>query len=41
VTQPCVANWGKRGKIPDLQQLRIERITKGVLVADKKILGKK
>ncbi len=37
VTQPTVANWKSRGKIPALQQLRIELATLGALVADRKI----
>lgn len=33
VKQPAVSNWKTRGKIPHLQQLRIELITKGKLKA--------
>ena len=40
VTQPTISNWKSRGKIPKLQQLRIEHITSGKLRADKKILVK-
>lgn len=36
LTQPCVANWVSRGKIPVLQQLRIEAITGGALRADRR-----
>lgn len=37
VTQPSIANWKSRGKIPPLQQLRIELSTGGSLRADRKI----
>lgn len=37
VTQPTVANWKARGKIPALQQLRIELLTGGALKADRGI----
>jgi DNA-binding transcriptional regulator YdaS (Cro superfamily) len=40
VTQPTISMWKARGKIPALQQLRIEQVTKGQLKADKKILGR-
>jgi DNA-binding transcriptional regulator YdaS (Cro superfamily) len=40
VTQPTVSNWKSRGKIPHLQQLRIEHVTEGKLKADADILGK-
>jgi len=40
VTQPTVSNWKSRGKIPYLQQLRIEHITDGKIKADPKILRK-
>lgn len=40
VTQPTISNWKSRGRIPQLQQLRIEHITRGELRADKKILPK-
>ena len=32
-TQPTLSNWKSRGRIPMLQQLRIELITKGKLKA--------
>lgn len=38
VTQPCVSGWVKRGKIPHLQQLRLEALTGGKLKADGSIL---
>lgn len=38
LTQPTLSNWKKRGKIPHLQQLRIEHITKGKLKALPEIL---
>jgi DNA-binding transcriptional regulator YdaS (Cro superfamily) len=41
VSQPTLANWKARGKIPQLQQLRIEHATGGKLRADPKILPKK
>lgn len=34
VTQPTMSNWKARGRVPPLQQLRIEHITKGKLRAD-------
>lgn len=37
VTQPCVSNWVKREKIPSLQQLRLQSITKDKLKADRSI----
>lgn len=37
VTQPTIANWKSRGKIPPLQQLRLELATGGALNADRKI----
>jgi DNA-binding transcriptional regulator YdaS (Cro superfamily) len=40
ISQPTVSMWKARGKIPALQQLRIEQITGGQLKADKKILGR-
>lgn len=33
VTQPTLSNWKKRGRIPHIQQLRIELVTKGKLKA--------
>jgi DNA-binding transcriptional regulator YdaS (Cro superfamily) len=33
VQQPAVSMWKTRGKIPHLQQIRIEHITKGKLKA--------
>lgn len=38
VTQPTLSNWKKRGRIPHLQQLRIEHVTKGKLKASPEIL---
>jgi DNA-binding transcriptional regulator YdaS (Cro superfamily) len=40
VTQPTISNWKSRGKIPELQQLRIEHITRGKLRATAGILPK-
>ena len=37
VTQPCVSNWQTRG-IPAMQQVKINKITKGALKLDKDIL---
>lgn len=41
VTQPTLSNWKKRGRIPHLQQLRIEHVTKGKLKAHPEILARK
>ena len=41
VTQPTLSNWKKRGRIPHLQQLRIEHLTKGKLKAAPEILKKR
>ena len=41
VTQPTLSNWKKRGRIPHLQQLRIEHVTKGKLKAAPEILKKR
>jgi DNA-binding transcriptional regulator YdaS (Cro superfamily) len=41
VTQPTLSNWKKRGRIPHLQQLRIEHLTKGKLKAAPEILKRK
>lgn len=41
VTQPTLSNWKKRGRIPQLQQLRIEHLTRGKLKASPDILSKK
>jgi DNA-binding transcriptional regulator YdaS (Cro superfamily) len=38
VTQPTLSNWKARGRIPHLQQLRIEHATKGKLRASSEIL---
>jgi DNA-binding transcriptional regulator YdaS (Cro superfamily) len=40
VTQPCVSNWVRRGGvIPALQQLRLQKLSKGRLKADESILS--
>ncbi len=39
LTQPAVANWIKRGRIPDLAQLKIQKLTRGKLKADPEIYG--
>lgn len=41
VTQPTLSNWKKRGRIPHLQQLRIEHATGGKLKASPDILSRK
>ena len=41
VTQPSLSNWKSRGRIPHLQQLRIEHITGGKLKAAPDILRRK
>lgn len=33
-TQPSISMWRKRGRIPHLQQIRIEVVTKGKLKAE-------
>lgn len=38
VNQPAVSMWKTRGKIPHLQQLRIQHVTKGKLKAHPEIL---
>ena len=38
VTQPTLSNWKKRGRVPQLQQLRIEHITRKRLRAEPHIL---
>lgn len=38
LTQPAIANWLRRGAIPDVQQLRIENKTNGKLRARRNIL---
>jgi hypothetical protein len=40
VTQPCVANWVKRGSIPALRQLELQAVTGGVLKADRSVSRK-
>lgn len=40
VTQPTLSNWRSRGKIPQLQQLRIQHLTRGKLKASPDILPK-
>ncbi len=41
VTQPTLSNWKARGRIPALQQVRIQHVTRGKLKADPEILGGK
>ncbi len=41
VTQPTLSNWKTRGRIPHLQQLRIEHHTGGKLRAAPEILKTK
>lgn len=38
VKQPTVSMWKARGRVPRLQQLRIQRLTRGRLKADDGIL---
>ena len=40
VTQPTLSNWRARGRIPQLQQLRIEVLTRGKIKATPGILPK-
>lgn len=40
VTQPTLSNWRSRGRIPKLQQLRIEHLTRGKIRASPGILPK-
>lgn len=37
VSQPCISNWLKRGKVPPLQQVKIEHLTEGRLTVDKSV----
>jgi predicted transcriptional regulator len=37
VSQPCVSNWVKRGRIPPMQQLKVQMLTDGKLKADKNV----
>ena len=41
VTQPTISNWRARGRIPHLQQLRIEHVTKGKLKAQPLMLKRR
>jgi DNA-binding transcriptional regulator YdaS (Cro superfamily) len=41
VQQPAISMWKTRGKIPHLQQIRIEHATKGKLKAAADILKRK
>lgn len=41
VQQPTISNWRTRGRIPHLQQLRLEHITKGKLKASPDILRRR
>jgi DNA-binding transcriptional regulator YdaS (Cro superfamily) len=41
VTQPTLSNWKARGRIPHLQQLRIQHVTRGKLKAAPEILCSK
>lgn len=38
VSQPCVSNWSKRGRIPELQQMKAFMLTEGALKLDKALL---
>lgn len=40
-SQPTLSNWKARGRIPLLQQMRIELITEGKLKAQPLLVGKK
>jgi hypothetical protein len=35
VTQPCVANWKRRGRIPSAAQIAIAALSRGALKADR------
>ena len=37
IRQPSVARWAKTGRVPALQQIRLEKLTKGRLKADPKV----
>jgi len=41
VQQPTISMWRTRGRIPHLQQLRLEHVTKGKLKASPEILRRK
>lgn len=41
VQQPTISNWRTRGRIPHLQQLRLEHVTKGKLKAQPDILKRR
>lgn len=41
VQQPAISNWRTRGRIPYLQQLRLEHLTDGQLKAEPDILKRK
>jgi len=41
ISQPTLSNWKARGRIPPLQQVRIQHATRGKLKADPEILGVK
>ena len=41
VQQPTISNWRTRGRIPHLQQLRLEHITGGKLKAQPDILKRR
>lgn len=34
ISQPSVSNWVSRGAVPALQQLRLEKLTRGKLKAE-------
>lgn len=38
--QSTVSNWCKQGRIPDSQQLRIQAVSGGALVADTRVAKK-
>ena len=40
VSQPAISNWVKRGRVPDLQQLRIETLSGGALKPDRRTLAR-
>jgi len=41
IRQPTVSMWRARGRVPELQQLKIEKLTNMKLRADPSILGRK
>ncbi len=38
VQQPAISGWRRRGRVPPLHQLRLEKATRGALKAEKGIV---